>query len=211
MAGFFLNQRWPERYPFDLSATLAVRNQQRLECQNVWRRRHDLPEIVPPPAQTNRLAATEAVKVTAIVWETGSAKPTDDFAARIGALRGKLLSAPDITEVLGRFVAQPEPGTEGLTFSARKEADLSGVTLVVCLLPAGPADAKPTFHISESVSLADNVIYGTSGTESRGEAGFYGQNGVGWNDFIRAINTAVGSSPETPFVISAKVEKTIYL
>jgi hypothetical protein len=41
MAGFFLNQLWPQRYEFDLSASLEIRERQRIECQNVWRLAHN--------------------------------------------------------------------------------------------------------------------------------------------------------------------------
>src|SRR6185436_17716687 len=41
-AGHFLAERWPERYVFDLSGLLKTREQQRIECQNVWRRAHGL-------------------------------------------------------------------------------------------------------------------------------------------------------------------------
>jgi len=213
MAGFFLNQRWPERYPFDLSAPLKERDRQRLVCENTWRQLHNLPVLVPPQPSTNHVAAAEVTKVVAIEWEAGSAKPSDAFAARIEAMRGKLLSATNFTRVLGYYVTQPEPGTEGLTLSARKDNDSSGVVLKICLLPASAANYNPKFSITDNVTIADKVAYGISGGAKPGkeDESFYGENGVIWNDFIKAINTAINSSPETPFVISAKIEKTIYL
>jgi hypothetical protein len=213
MAGFFLNQRWPERYPFDLSAPLKERDRQRLVCENTWRQLHNLPVLASPQLSTNHVAAAEATKVVAIEWEAGSAKPSDAFAARIEAMRGKLLSATNFTRVLGYYVTQPEPGTEGLTLSARKDNDSSGVVLKICLLPASAANYNPKFSITDNVTIADKVAYGISGGAKPGkeDESFYGENGVIWNDFIKAINTAINSSPETPFVISAKIEKTIYL
>ena len=213
MAGFFLNQRWPERYPFDLSAPLKERDRQRLVCENTWRQLHNLPVLVPPQPSTNHVAAAEVTKVVAIEWEAGSAKPSDAFAARIEAMRGKLLSATNFTRVLGYYVTQPEPGTEGLTLSARKDNDSSGVVLKICLLPASAANYNPKFSITDNVTIADKVAYGISGGAKPGkeDESFYGENGVIWNNFIKAINTAINSSPETPFVISAKIEKTIYL
>jgi hypothetical protein len=213
MAGFFLNQRWPERYPFDLSAPLKERDRQRLVCENTWRQLHNLPVLVPPQPSTNHVAAAEVTKVVAIEWEAGSAKPSDAFAARIEAMRGKLLSATNFTRVLGYYVTQPEPGTEGLTLSARKDNDSSGVVLKICLLPASTANYNPKFSITDNVTIADKVAYGISGSAKPGkeDEAFYGENGGIWEDFIKAINTAIGSSAETPFVISAKIEKTIYL
>jgi len=213
MAGFFLNQHWPERYPFDLSAPLKERDRQRIVCENAWRQLHNLPVLAPPLPSTNHVATTEATKVVAIEWEAGSVKPSDAFAARIEAFRGKLLLATNFTRVLGYYVTQPEPGTEGLTLSARKEDDSSGVILKICLLPASPANETPKFAITDDVIIADKGIYGISGGAKPGneDEGFYGEDGVIWKDFIKAINTAITSSPETPFVISAKIEKTIYL
>ena len=213
MAGFFLNQHWPERYPFDLSAPLKERDRQRLVCENAWRQLHNLPVLASPQPSTNHVAAAEATKVVAIEWEAGSAKPSDAFAARIEAMRGNLLSATNLTRVLGYYVTQPEPGTEGLTLSARKDNDSSGVVLKICLLPASAANYNPKFSITDNVTIADKVAYGISGGAKPGkeDESFYGENGVIWNDFIKAINTAINSSPETPFVISAKIEKTIYL
>ena len=37
MAGYYLDQLWPDRYHFDLSGSAEIRDQQRLECQKVWR------------------------------------------------------------------------------------------------------------------------------------------------------------------------------
>ena len=42
MAGLYLNLLWPERYKFDLAASLTVRDSQRAVCQNTWRRAHNL-------------------------------------------------------------------------------------------------------------------------------------------------------------------------
>jgi hypothetical protein len=49
MAGFYLDQGWPQRYDFDLSASLQVRNRQRIDCQNVWRKAHNM-SLLPSPS-----------------------------------------------------------------------------------------------------------------------------------------------------------------
>jgi hypothetical protein len=43
LAGLFLNCLWPDRYLFDASASIEVRDTQRIECQEVWRKAHNLP------------------------------------------------------------------------------------------------------------------------------------------------------------------------
>jgi hypothetical protein len=40
MAGYILNERWPDTYDFDLEADLDDRDQARLEIIDVWRREH---------------------------------------------------------------------------------------------------------------------------------------------------------------------------
>ncbi len=44
MGGYYLHQLWPERYHFDLSGSVATRDQQRLECQKILESR-DLPKL----------------------------------------------------------------------------------------------------------------------------------------------------------------------
>ena len=65
MAGYFLAKRWPNRYVFDLSPSLSVRERQRVECLNVWRHAHNQPAL-PLPTPPHRVTPDQATVVTAI-------------------------------------------------------------------------------------------------------------------------------------------------
>jgi hypothetical protein len=55
VAGHVLWTRWPKKYTFDISASTAVRDRQRLELKNVWRKEHGLPPLEQPkPPQDPR-------------------------------------------------------------------------------------------------------------------------------------------------------------
>lgn len=41
MAGYYLNQLWPDRYHFNLSGSPETRDQQRAECRKAWRLAHE--------------------------------------------------------------------------------------------------------------------------------------------------------------------------
>jgi len=45
LAAWFLSDRWPDRYSFDVEGTLEVRNRQRLVSLNTWRKAHNLPAV----------------------------------------------------------------------------------------------------------------------------------------------------------------------
>jgi hypothetical protein len=49
MAGYYLNQLWPDRYEFYLSDELTWRDYRRMKCMNVWRLNHGQPAL-PLPA-----------------------------------------------------------------------------------------------------------------------------------------------------------------
>jgi hypothetical protein len=207
MAGFFLNQLWPERYEFNLSASLKARDGQRVQCQNVWRRAHNLSVLPLPPPRTNHVSTSEAVKVTAIEWEVDTVKPTDAFAARAEAFRDKLLVAANFVDFLAKYSAKPEPGTAGLVFNARKDEDLTGVTLFVCLLPGTPPNPGQSCHVDERVMLGQKSLHGSFGT---GDIDFYATDRRAWEDLAASIATAIAGPPETPFVINVKLVSAVH-
>ena len=203
MAGFFLNQLWPGRYEFDLSVSPKVRDRQRRNCQNVWRLAHNLPALPLPLARTNHVTTNEAVKITAIEWDANTVKPSDTFTARVEAFRNKLLVAAYFTEFLALYVSKPEPNTGGLTFNARRDEDLTGVTLLVGLLPGTPSAPNQSCHVVESVVLGEKAIHSSS---AAGDMSFYGTDRRAWEEFTKAIATAINALPETPFLISASIK-----
>ena len=140
MAGFYLNKNWPNRYEFDLAASLKVRERQRLVCQNIWRKANQLPELPLPQARTIELAPGEANKVVAIEWAEGGVAPDKDFADRVEALKDKLITPGDIVGVLTAYTSKPAGGTGGIQLRVRKDEDLTGVTISVGCWPASRRD-----------------------------------------------------------------------
>jgi hypothetical protein len=51
MAGYYLNQLWPDRYEFYLSDELTWRDYRRMKCMNVWRLNHGQPALPLPTSK----------------------------------------------------------------------------------------------------------------------------------------------------------------
>lgn len=198
MAAFFLNQLWPQRYDFDLAANIMVRDNQRINCQNIWRREHQIPLLPLPLPPTNHVARTEAAKVTAVEWKAGTVKPSDAFAARVEDLKNKILPATNVADLLVAYATNPEPGTSGITFQARKDDDLTGVKIAICLLPGTPPNSKDDWR------FAEDGIVGSSAIDCRA-GGIFATEKRSWNDLMQTFGAAVAAAPETPFVINVKL------
>jgi hypothetical protein len=197
MAGFFLNQLWPERYNFDLAASLKARDSQRVECQNVWRRAHNQ-ALLSPPSPARHVSTNEAANVTAIEWDADSVKPSDAFAARIEALRDKPLAGMNVVNLLTTYSANPEPGTSGLIFQARRDEDLTGARISICLLKGAAQNPKDDWEFAESVVLGQRAIDGRFG-------GVWANETRSWESLASSIENAVASPPETPFVVNVRL------
>jgi len=213
MAGYFLAERWPERYQFDLSASLKVRDRERLECQNVWRQAHNLSVLPLPPPQTNHVSRDEATKVTAIKWTPDTVKPTDVFAAQVEAFKDKFLVATNFVDLITSYGAKPAPHTAGLVLKARKDSDLTGIILSVRLLPGKPpTDGQhwKRINISQHVTLGQkNLCEAYSSGDGEGiETDSSSSSASIWTDFREAATAAITGPPETPFVISVELEFT---
>lgn len=197
MAGFYLNLNWPESYSFDTPASIKVRDSQRIECQNVWRRAHNL-SLLSLPTPTSHVSTNDAAKVMTIKWKTDTVKPSEVFAARIEAFRNNILAATNVVNLLTTYASNPESGTSGLVFEARKDEDLTGVKLFICLLPGTSQNPKDAWN------FAEGAVVGQKGIDSRG-GGVWATEKRSWEDLARSIDAAVASSPETPFVINVKL------
>ena len=208
LAAWFLADRWPARYAFDPSGSLGARNRQRLECLNSWRVAHSLPpmQITPriqTPSSRPTVARDDAAKVTTIEWSEDSAKPGPDFAVRIANMKGKRLDPKQVVELLTDFAGHPEQNSMGLKLQVSKEADLTGVSVVVRLISGAPPSPSGSvgWSVSEHVGLGGKMIDGGSGggileayTESKS-----------WDNLESAINQAVSAPADTPFEISVRI------
>jgi len=200
-AGYFLVKRWPDRYVFDLSGALKIRDRQRVECQNVWRRAHGLEELPLPTPRTTIVRPEDCNKVTTIQWEEESEKQAPMFAARITALHSQDLIATNFIELLTGFAATPIPNTSGLILRALKDDDLMGVLIIVRLLPGTPLNPKSALQVNQRVTLGARTLRSSSG----GGSFEHYASWDGWQDFAEAATEALAAPPKTPFVISAKI------
>lgn len=208
MAGLYLNWLWPDRYKFDVSASLKVRDSQRIECQNVWRQSHNLPAIPFPPARSQHVSPNEAAKVTVIKWEVGTVKPSHAFVASVEAFKDKLLTPTNLVNFLAKYAANPEPGTAGLELNARKDEDLTGVTLMVGLAPGTPPIPGQRCHVDLGMTLGHKGLSRRAGI---GDIYFYGNDSRAWKNFIGPIAEAITGPPETPFIIRFVISEANYM
>lgn len=207
LAAWFLSDRWPDRYSFDVEGSLEIRNRQRLLCLNAWRTARKLPAVpVPAPkplTERPKVARTNSTVVTSVEWSDDSAEPRRAFAGRIAAMKDQRLDAKHFIEVLTSFASQPEPNAMGLDLKAFREGDLTGVRLVARLIPGTPPspDGPIGWDVSRHVELGGKSIQGNTGG---GRLDAYSAPGD-WDDLARAIKKALSSTPETTFEIGAKI------
>jgi len=208
LAAWFLSDRWPTRYTFEVSASLETRNRRRIECLNVWREAHALPllPVLQPKLRPQRakLERSEATKVTAIEWSEDSADPRPAFAARIASFKGKLLSSKGVIGLLAFYAAHPEPNAMGLEIEAFKDADLMGVRVVARLVPGKPPNSSVGWDTRQHVILGSKPIQGSL---SGGVQDYYTEDRA-WEDLESAIQQALAAPAETPFEISVRIAGT---
>ena len=197
LAGYFLAQRWPNRYVFDLSPSLSVRDRQRVECQNVWRRTHNLPVFALPPPPTNHVTPDQATVVTAIEWADNSAKPSTYFEKSVEAFRGKPLDAKFFVAFLDDFGAAPELQASGLELEAVKDENLTGVLLKIRLLPGTAPTHSQIWDFSKRVVLDGKTIHRSGGGDLGGRDSQAGSS----VNFTESVAKALAASPKTPFEI----------
>lgn len=202
MAGQILAERYTNLYSFDLSASLRVRDHQRIQCMNVWRKSHGLPLLAFPAENYTHVPASKATTVTEIGWDDGSAKPSDEFAREVEAFKGKPLDASQVLGLLTHYVAAPEPHAPEVQFSAIKDEDLTGVRLLIRLVPGVTAKNPGKCDVAESGRLGGTSLLGSFGG---GDRDYYTKN-EGWSSLADAINEALRGSPETPFEIGVQIK-----
>jgi hypothetical protein len=144
---------------------------------------------------------SESAKVADIEWTTNSAVPSEAFAKRVANLKNKPLNPKDLVDVLTRYASHPEPNASGLELTASKDEDLTGVRLIVRLIPGRPPLQTQGWDVSQEVILGRKSLNGSSGGGIL-EAYTEPQQ---WEDFAAAAKQAISGAPETPFEISVRI------
>ncbi len=80
-------------------------------------------------------------------------------------MKNKLLSAKDFVGMLTVFAAHPEPNATGLDIKTVRDGDLTGVRLIVRLIPGAPPspDGSIGWDVSRHVVLSGKSIQGSTG------------------------------------------------
>lgn len=198
MAAWRLADKWPDRYTFDITASLSKRNRQRVVCLNTWRRAHGQAELPVPSLPATRVPPEQANRVTRIEWVKDSAPGRRDFIARLEALQDKALEAKALVEFLASFAAHGGTNVYGLELMAIKEAELTGVLLQVRWLPGKLPQEPKDWSMVERVDLGVKNVYNlTGGLSAESDA-----DSEHWSDLRKAITKVLAARPEEPFEIS---------
>jgi hypothetical protein len=172
-----------------------------MECANVWRVARGLSAVPIPQMDAVPVGKDEASRVTRIEWSPEGAKPEPPFESRVASLKGKRLNQEDLVKLFTDFARRPQPGTAGLEFKAIKDEDLTGVRLVIKLIPGAPPTEEQGWNVNERVILGRKSLHGSSGG---GTLEVYSATSQ-WEDFAEAIKQALTGTPETPFEISVRI------
>jgi hypothetical protein len=107
LAGHVLWKQWPKKYDFDLAASLAVRDRQRVELKNVWRKDHGLPLLeLPQPPRIKYLGKEDLRPLWDSILRANGEK---ERTAAVSAVEAKGLSAlPTARELLGEVAADAQ-------------------------------------------------------------------------------------------------------
>jgi len=139
--------------------------------------------------------------VTNVEWSTEGAKPQRAFESRVNGLKGRNLNPEDLVSLFTDFARRPPSGASGLEFKANKDADLTGVRLILKLIPGSSPTEEQGWDVNERVTLGSKGLHGSSGG---GTLEAYSSKNQ-WEDFEEAIKQALAGASDTPFEISVRL------
>ena len=197
VAAFYLAERWSDRYVFNFSPSLSVRERQRVECLNVWRRAHNQPVLPSPPPPAHRVSPDQATVVTSINWADDSAKPSTNFVAGVNEFQGKPLDAKKLVAFLDSYGANPEQLAAGVELTITKDEDMTGVTMKIRLLRGYVPWNLQLWDFEKYIIIDGKTIYHTGGGSSVGQYFDAGSSG----NFAEYVEKALAAGPETSFEI----------
>lgn len=150
-----------------------------------------------PQPRNTPVAPGECAKVTLVEWSPESDKPSEAFAARVGALKDKPLRAADLLDLTTNFTRYSTG--PGVKIKAAKDDKSTGVCLSFTLL-AHHARQYWDWQLDERVQLGPQTIYtnrvsANPGESPRGSA----------SDFMDAVQKATTAPPDTPFEINMEI------
>lgn len=203
MAAWYLSERWPGRYRFDIRKSLRSREVQRITCLNTWRHAHNLSLEPLPNTNLPKVAREHSTWVMQIEFATNGVAPQPALTARLEQLKGKPLRSDDVVKLLCDFVKNLEPNAAGLQIIASKDDDLTGVQMMVRLTPNPPPSSSDNWQMNEGVTCGNENLLSSAG----GGTGNAYQETETWNDLAEAIQKAASAPPETPFKLNISLRR----
>jgi hypothetical protein len=167
----------------------------------VWNLFTDLPDEHPAVKQLEALAKRLSCIVAEISLAEGSLEPNDTFTRLLDSLKGKALTSEKFIGILLHFATDIPKDSAGIRVKALRYEDLTGVDLIV-KLPTHKFPARsdpPGWNCNNRVTVGNNDIYNSFGTGS-----FEPED---YNDLKKAIDKALSSPPNLPFIIRTTLIK----
>lgn len=159
----------------------------------------------PARSRLTTLAKRLACTVRSIVLHPQSLPLDRRLSERLNALKGKPLTSKNFVGVMLAVTNHLPSGAGGISLSADRLGDDTGVTITVRLVRAKPPKkgAEKEWSIRESVSVGEGTLLNAGG----GSMDYvYGKTSDAYDDLIKEVDKALQASPEEPFQVRASVE-----
>ena len=199
IAGYFLTKCWPARYNFDLSAPIHTRDRQRLIAMNTWRSAHGQQLLPLPAVPSVHVPRNQSTEVISITW-TSDLSPPAKWSDRISLLHDHLLTTDEVIGLLTQFVQHPATNASGMDLQFVRDDDLTGVSLVVKLLPRN-SPGRDWWDTRQRVVQGRKILHSS---QAGAVTSIFSQP-KGWKDLSNALSTVLTAPPDVPFEISVKL------
>ena len=162
-----------------------------------------LPKDHPARGQVQAMTERLSCVVAEVTLAKGSVALDAPLAEKLAGLQGKPLSADRYVSVLLHMALTPPQGATGIRLKAVREDDLTGVTLFVNLVTtaAEQEGSGGGYSTAQRVVVGSEGLLGSFGTRAPGWA----RNVESYEELRRAIEKALASAPDVPFVISSSL------
>ncbi len=206
IAGRILSERWPDKYSYDPSAPLNIRDRQRIECANIWRIAHNK-EILPLPSP--RPVVPQPNMVSKAMFTNSSGRPDQVLAEAVESIRGKTMTPESFSSLLHLLKASSEKRVSGYWIEAVRDGDGTGIRIMIDLTSRKPfpENARKYWNETREVNLAQERVYDDS--RSRFDEApplFSNSQEHEYNVLNLSIRKALESDPGIPFIISVYLQ-----
>lgn len=196
-AGAILSKHWPDKYRFDASSSQKMRELQRLECMNIWRKSQEMQTLASPAQRPPAENPNEVVEVTFI-----RSIPNPDLELASNAMAGKILTSDDFFALMLKFIQTEPERISRVRIQARRDEDLTGVRIIVGFernkLPLDKVRQR-FWNNTTRVTIDRDSIHADLGSGKYE----YLTTSKAYAKFKNAIDKALNSKAQSPFLITA--------